>query len=148
MGRNVSKCSFEYVRPANIQNSPRIPAVWPEFSLLAFWIANDAKFLHADNEDSCQTARMRELIWVFFWRTSCLLVHFLTVPVHMFPIVNECTRKSLPLCCKVRQFRQIGSCLPTVLSTSYRKSFFCLALYTWFNAKPFVVTTYAQKVLL
>ena len=30
----------------------------PESSLGAFWIVKDAKFLHADNEDSDQTARM------------------------------------------------------------------------------------------
>ena len=34
----------------------------------AFWITKDAKFRHADNEDSDQTAHealMRRLIWVF-----------------------------------------------------------------------------------
>ena len=30
-----------------------------------FWIAKDEKFLHADNEGSDQTARMRSLIRVF-----------------------------------------------------------------------------------
>ena len=29
------------------------------------WIANDAQFIHADNEDSDQTARKRSLIRVF-----------------------------------------------------------------------------------
>ena len=33
-------------------------------------IAKDAKFLHADNEDSDQTARMRKLIRVFVERIS------------------------------------------------------------------------------
>ena len=30
-----------------------------------FWIARDATFVHADNEDSDQTAQMHRLIWVF-----------------------------------------------------------------------------------
>ena len=34
--------------------SQRICAVWLESSLGAFWIAKDAKFLHADNKDSDQ----------------------------------------------------------------------------------------------
>ena len=42
---------------------------WSESSLCAFWTAKDANFLHADNEDSDQTARMRRLIWVFVGRT-------------------------------------------------------------------------------
>ena len=36
----------------------------------------------------------------------------------------------------------------TVLSTSFRKSFLCLALYTKeVKLQTFVITTYAQKVL-
>ena len=49
-----------------------------ESSLGTFWIAKDAKFLHADNEDSDQTAWMRRLIWVFVGRT-CQQVRFLTL---------------------------------------------------------------------
>ena len=64
--------------PAKIQISLRIRAVWSESSLGAFSIAKDTKFLHADNEDSDQTARMRRLIWVFFGRT-CQKVRFLTL---------------------------------------------------------------------
>ena len=39
-----------------------IRAVLSGSSLDNFWIAKDAKFLHADYEDSDQTARMRRLI--------------------------------------------------------------------------------------
>ena len=39
------------MRWAKIQISLRIRAVWSESSLGAIWIAKDAKFLHADNED-------------------------------------------------------------------------------------------------
>ena len=45
-----------------LQISLRICAVWSESLLGAFWIAKDAKFLRADNEDSNQTTQMRRLI--------------------------------------------------------------------------------------
>ena len=46
----------------NIQISLCTTAVQSESSLGVFLITKDAKFLHADNEDSDQTARMRRLI--------------------------------------------------------------------------------------
>ena len=46
MRRNVRKRTFGHVRLAKIQISLRICAVWLESSL------GDAKFLHADIEDS------------------------------------------------------------------------------------------------
>ena len=39
-----------------------IRAAWSESSLDVFWIAKDAKYPHADSEDSDKTARMRRLI--------------------------------------------------------------------------------------
>ena len=42
MSRNVWKRPFGHVRPAKIQISLRIRAVWSESSLGAFWIAKDA----------------------------------------------------------------------------------------------------------
>ena len=65
LNRNVRKGTFGYVRPAKIQISLCIRAVWSESSLDTFRIAKDAKNIHAGNEDSNQTARMRRLIWVF-----------------------------------------------------------------------------------
>ena len=56
MSRNVRKRTFVHERLAKIPVSLRILAVWSESSLGAFWIAKKAKFLHADNEDSDQTA--------------------------------------------------------------------------------------------
>ena len=50
--------TFVHVHLTKIQISLRIPTVWPESSLGAFWIARDATFLHADNKDSDQTAHM------------------------------------------------------------------------------------------
>ena len=57
------------MRPAKVQVSLRFRAVWSESSTNAFWIAKNAKFLHADNKDSDQTAWMRRLIWVLVGRT-------------------------------------------------------------------------------
>ena len=54
-----------YVRPAKTQISLGIGPVWSESSLCTLRVANDPRFLHADNEDSDQTARMPRLIWVF-----------------------------------------------------------------------------------
>ena len=76
MCHNVRKRTFEPERPAKIQISLRIRTVWSEFSKGASGTAKDAKFLHADIEDSDQTARMRRLIWVFVGRT-CQKLRFL-----------------------------------------------------------------------
>ena len=78
LNRNGRKRTARHVRPAMIQISLRIRAVWSESSPAAFWIAKDAKFLHWDNEDSDQTARMRILIWVFVGCT-CQTVRSLTM---------------------------------------------------------------------
>ena len=71
------------MRRAQIQISLRIRTVLSESSLGAFWIAKDAKFLDADNEDSDQTARMRRLICVFAGRT-CQKLRFLTLRLSCF----------------------------------------------------------------
>ena len=76
-----------YVRPGKIQTRLRIRAVWSEFSLGAFWICEYAKFLHADNEDSDQTAWMRSMIWVFVGRT-CQKVRVLTLRLNWVCILN------------------------------------------------------------
>ena len=55
------------MRQAKIQISLRIRAVWSESSLDAHWIAKGTKFLHVDNEDADQIARLSRKIWVFFW---------------------------------------------------------------------------------
>ena len=78
LSRNIRKRTFVHVRQGKIQINLHVGAVWSESSLGAFCIAKDAKFLHADNEDSNQTARMRSLIWVFVFR-KCQWVHLLTL---------------------------------------------------------------------
>ena len=45
----------------------------------AFWVTKDAKFLHADNEDSDQTVQMRRLTRLFIVRMSECTVCFLTL---------------------------------------------------------------------
>ena len=61
----VRKRTFEHVRPAKIQIRLRIRAVWSESSLGLFWIAKDAKCLHADNGDwSESVAAQADLIFV------------------------------------------------------------------------------------
>ena len=62
MSLNARIPTLGHVRPAKVPVSLCIPAVCKESPLGAFWIAKDAKFLHADNEDSEQSARMRRLI--------------------------------------------------------------------------------------
>ena len=59
------------MRPAKIR------AAGSESSWTAFWIAKNAFFFHADNEDSVQNVKVRMLIWVFVGST-CQTVHFLT----------------------------------------------------------------------
>ena len=72
-----------HARRVKIQISLCIRTVWSESSLGVFWIVNDSKFLHADNEDSDQTARMRRLIWVFVGCT-CQKVGFRTLRLEDF----------------------------------------------------------------
>ena len=62
----VRNCTLVHVHLAKILIILR--RVWSESSLGAVWIAKNAKCLHADNEDSNQTERMRSLIWVFVER--------------------------------------------------------------------------------
>ena len=56
------------MRPAKIQISLRIRAVWSEYSVGAFLTAKESRFPRVDNKDSDQSARMRRLIWVLFGR--------------------------------------------------------------------------------
>ena len=56
-----------------------------------FWIVKDAKFLHADNEDSNQTAPMRRLIWIF-GRHANRKVRFLTFRFLFIMLITLCIR--------------------------------------------------------
>ena len=49
LSHSVRKYTFGHVHQVMIQISLCIWAVWSESSLVAFWIAKDAKFLHVDN---------------------------------------------------------------------------------------------------
>ena len=76
------KRNLRHVRPAKIQISLRIRAVWSESSLGTFWIAKVAKFLHADNEDADQTVRMCRLIWVVVEQTYQKVPFFFNAEAH------------------------------------------------------------------
>ena len=56
-------------------------------------IDKGAKFLHADNEDSEQAARMRRLIWVFVGRTW-QKVHFLILRIKLTFLLEKYIRKT------------------------------------------------------
>ena len=58
---NARKRNFGHVRPAKIQISLCIRAVLSEDSLDTFWMAKNAKFLHADNRDYDQTVAFLSL---------------------------------------------------------------------------------------
>ena len=55
--QNVRTRTLGHVRPAKIQVSLRIHTDWSGSTLGTFWLAKDAKVLHADNEDSDVTAQ-------------------------------------------------------------------------------------------
>ena len=68
MSQNVRKRTLEHLQPVKIQFSLLIRTVWSEYSLDAFWITKDAKFLNADNEDwtDCADAQTdMSLCWVY-----------------------------------------------------------------------------------
>ena len=116
ISRNVRKRTFIHVRPAKIQISLRIRAVWSESSLGSFGIAMDERFLLADNKNSDKTSRKHRMIWVFVDRScrryvfSCLTVNFLVR--RRFLLVSEDDRdlwlspKLLLRCNKIMLFAE------------------------------------------
>ena len=85
---------FVHVRPAKIRISLSIRAVWSQSSLSAFWIAKDANFLPADNEDSDQTERSLRMIRVFV-RCTCQKARFLTVVAQIEPATKSIVRRAI-----------------------------------------------------
>ena len=59
MSHLMTKPTKWHMCPAKTQMSLDIRPVWLESSLCAQWVAKDPRFLHADSEDSDQTARMQ-----------------------------------------------------------------------------------------
>ena len=66
-----------HVRPAKTQISLGIRLVWPEYSLSAERKPRPLATRWAHSEDSDQTGRMPNLIWVFAGRT-CQFAGFVT----------------------------------------------------------------------
>ena len=62
---NDRKHIFGHVCLTKIQINLCIHTVWSGYSLGAFCVAKDAKFLHVGNEDSDQTKHICRLIWDF-----------------------------------------------------------------------------------
>ena len=94
--------------------SLRIRAARSDKSLSAFCITKDVKFLHADNEDSDQTVRMRTLIRVFVGRT-CQKVRFLRLRLKCIRTRKHLEEaQSVPLC-GGRDRRFLKSRSPTLL---------------------------------
>ena len=75
------QCKETYIRtcaPSEDSDQPAHPRSLIRIFTGAFWIAKDEKFLHATNEASDQSTRMRRLFWVFslrIWQK----VHFRTL---------------------------------------------------------------------
>ena len=99
MSRNVRKRTSGHVHPAKIKISLSFRAVWSESSLGIFWIAKNAKFLRADNEDFDQTAWTHRLILVHVVRTyqkvrflslrlNCALRRFFIGRFRIYVLVN------------------------------------------------------------
>ena len=76
--------NVQFIWPQRQKTNLRTCAVWSESLLGSFWIVKDAKFFHADNEDSNQIMRMRWLIWVI---VGCTFqrVCFFHVASHVYP---------------------------------------------------------------
>ena len=89
---------FRHVRPAKFQIRLCIRTVWSESSLGTFWTANDAKFLHADNEDSDQTARSHRLIWVVVGLT-CPKGRLLTLWLSLFSLFTIVSKQFQQIIC-------------------------------------------------
>ena len=70
VSRKVSKPTLGHVRPTKIQISLHIRTVCSDYSLGSVWVANDAKVLQVDTEDSDRISWMHRLIWVVAGRTS------------------------------------------------------------------------------
>ena len=87
INRNFRKRTFGYMRPANVQFSLRIRAVWSESSLGAFWIVMDAKFLNADKDDWSDCAHAQtdlSLCWAHMQEDT-----FFHVALHLGPVVQS-----------------------------------------------------------
>ena len=91
MSRYVRK---DHMRPAKIQISLHIRAIWPESSMGAFWIANDAKFLHAENG---LTGWLGEHIRWYISHVAVLMVPGRSADVHATLVQRFSCISSVPM---------------------------------------------------
>ena len=103
ISHNVIKHVFGHVRLAKIQISLGICAVCSKSSLDTLLIAKEAKFLHADNEDSEKSVRMHGLISVFvgayvrrygFSRWDWSFEHGIITKTRLFKYIENFTTKN------------------------------------------------------
>ena len=98
MNRNMRKRTFWHVPITKTQINMRIPAIWSESSLSAWWNYASLAIKNVPSEDSDQPAWMRRLIWIFAGRIS-QKVRF-DVEVHITHVSSRCTG-STPLWSRV-----------------------------------------------
>ena len=125
--QRINKPTFGRVRQAKIQISLRIHAVWSESSLGVFWIAKDAEFLHADNEDcsDCTNAQV------------ALSVRWAHISAGTFPHAgfqrNSLSQSQQYLKCDQR--RLISACSPALhalsRSTQFAERMFIVHTFCW-----------------
>ena len=92
------------VRRVKTPISLGIRPVWSESSLCTHRVAKDARFLHADGEDSDQTGRMPRLIRVFAGRTG----HLVGFVVHRLNLLRLCHCATIRYLCNRNRNKWTG----------------------------------------
>ena len=124
MSRNVRKRTIGHVRAAKIQISLCNQTVLSQSSIGAFWTDKETACIHANTEDSNQTARMRRLIWFFDGHTS-QKVRFLTLRLELFEDVAKCSKITRTSYRQALSFKRIDkthlASLLTLLAPNFRR---------------------------
>ena len=85
---------FGHMRPAKVQISLGIRAVWSEPFMCALWISKDATFLHLHNEDRSDCTGARAEFKFSLGTYKCQMLRFLTLRLNCIrafftkPLVN------------------------------------------------------------
>ena len=97
ISQNVRKRTFGHVRPAKIQISRCMRALWSDSSLGAFWTAKDAKSRHADNEDWSWAHANADLslLWALMSGGTLFALHILDNLLSYLRYRMNCNRLSL-----------------------------------------------------
>ena len=131
MRYNIRKRTFGYVHPAKSQTSLRIRVVWSESSLSAFCIRKVAKLLHAEYEDSDQTAHKRRIFSICSDPLGCFLCftsdkrHIVGIYVYYWNVLCISIKSGEVLCYTVRNFECPSACRPVRLFVRQRFRISC-----------------------